>query len=80
MNLGWVELDVEPGLGTLFNHPTLQPSQEAHTLTLSRICSLLASMSPLYTMLITPGSFRCRAAMAVHSTRSPPPPALLSFS
>ena len=48
------------------------------TLTFAIICSFDASVSPVYTMLTTVRSVRCIAAMAVQSTRSPPPPALLS--
>jgi hypothetical protein len=35
-------------------------------------------MSPEYTTLNTPGSSRWKSLTAVQSTRSPPPPALLS--
>lgn len=52
----------------------------ARTLAFAIICSLLASVSPLYTTLMTSGSVRCIKATAVHKTRSPPPPALLYAS
>lgn len=47
------------------------------TLTLLMICSLVASMSPVYTTQTTLLKSRCTSRRAVHSTRSPPPPALL---
>lgn len=50
------------------------------TLILANICSLLASVSPVYTTEITYGKKRWISRMAVHRTRSPPPPALLSIS
>jgi len=47
------------------------------TLTLETIRSLVASTSPVNTTLTTSGSVRWMWAIAVHKTRSPPPPALL---
>ena len=47
------------------------------TLTLDMICSLVTPMSPVYTTLTISGSVRWIWAIAVHNTRSPPPPALL---
>jgi hypothetical protein len=78
--------DVEPGLNRTDEPPetvTVRGGNVAcaqkhrRTLALAMICSLLASVSPLYTTLITSGSVRCINAIAVQRTRSPPPPELL---
>jgi hypothetical protein len=45
--------------------------------TFSRITSFDASTSPEYTTHASSGCVRWMCAIAVHSTRSPPPPALL---
>lgn len=60
------------------NHnPDLQQRGSRVTLTLNRICSLDASVSPVYTTHTTCGNSFCTSRIAVQSTLSPPPPALL---
>src|ERR1700734_3249072 len=77
MQCRWGQYDVKTCLVSIvFNYGTSGIMAE-RTLTLFIISSLVASISPLYTTLMTSGSFRCNAAIAVQSTRSPPPPALL---
>ena len=61
------------GLPTFFMHGSMRRL----TLTLEIIRSLVASMSPVYTTFTISGSVRWMWAIAVHKTRSPPPPALL---
>jgi hypothetical protein len=47
------------------------------TSTLDNMAFLSTSWSPVYTMHLAFGHRRCVALIAAHSTRSPPPPALL---
>ena len=50
------------------------------TLTVSKIVSFVTSVSPEYTTDITSGNVNCIVLIAVHRTRSPPPPALLPLT
>ena len=80
---GWRrQCNIEPCLSTKVRQAQKQYSEnnECPTFTFWMISSFVASTSPLYTTLTTSGSVSCKLAIAVHRTRSPPPPALLYLS